>query len=193
MIDLQLWELMYTLNRDIIEKYKLIRKTDTMIEYMFKFNSFSIFPAFYNHMIIHKVENKFTTQNVETPEHLKYTNCVKLSTVSESVDITGTDHSINIEINLELEEESNEFEEGWNMEEGEMYEDYSQKGPGDKVDEVVYEHASNFVKNNPITKQGLMTAVEDFLSTNLGQSWEIFKIYENNNHYNCRLNDILYE
>ena len=50
-----------------------------------------------------------------------------------------------------------------------------------RVDEVVYEHASNFVKNNPITKQGLMTAVEDFLSTNLGQSWEIFKIYENNN------------
>jgi hypothetical protein len=50
-----------------------------------------------------------------------------------------------------------------------------------RVDEVVYEHASNFVKNNPITKQGLMTAVEDFLSTDLGQSWEIFKIYENNN------------
>jgi hypothetical protein len=50
-----------------------------------------------------------------------------------------------------------------------------------RVDEVVYEHASNFVKNNPITKQGLMTAVEDFLSTKLGQSWEIFKIYENNN------------
>jgi hypothetical protein len=50
-----------------------------------------------------------------------------------------------------------------------------------RVDEVVYEHASNFVKNNPITKQGLMTAVEDFLSTELGQSWEIFKIYKNNN------------
>jgi hypothetical protein len=50
-----------------------------------------------------------------------------------------------------------------------------------RVDEVVYEHASNFVKNNPITKQGLMTAVEDFLSTTLGQSWEIYKIYENNN------------
>jgi hypothetical protein len=50
-----------------------------------------------------------------------------------------------------------------------------------RVDEVVYEHASNFVKNNPITKQGLMTAVEDFLSTKLGQSWEIYKIYENNN------------
>jgi hypothetical protein len=50
-----------------------------------------------------------------------------------------------------------------------------------RVDEVVYEHASNFVKNNPITKQGLMTAVEDFLLTDLGQSWELFKIYKNNN------------
>jgi hypothetical protein len=37
------------------------------------------------------------------------------------------------------EEESDEFDEGWNMEEGEMYEDDSQKGPGDKVEEVVYE------------------------------------------------------
>ena len=106
MIDLQLWELMYTLNRDIIDKYKLIRKTDTMIEYMFKFNSFSIFPAFYTHMIIHKVENKFTTQNVDTPDELKYNNCVKLSILSETVDIVGTDHCINIEINLELEEDS---------------------------------------------------------------------------------------
>jgi hypothetical protein len=26
-----------------------------------------------------------------------------------------------------------------------------------------------------------MTAVEDFLSTELGQSWELFKIYKNNN------------
>ena len=50
-----------------------------------------------------------------------------------------------------------------------------------RVDESVYEHASNLIKENPITKQGLMTAVEDFLSTKLGQSWELFKIYENNN------------
>jgi cephalosporin hydroxylase len=50
-----------------------------------------------------------------------------------------------------------------------------------RVDESVYEHASNLIKENPTTKQGLMTAVEDFLSTELGQSWEIFKIYKNNN------------
>jgi hypothetical protein len=50
-----------------------------------------------------------------------------------------------------------------------------------RVDEFVYEHASNLIKGNPTTKQGLMTAVEDFLSTELGQSWELFKIYKNNN------------
>jgi hypothetical protein len=50
-----------------------------------------------------------------------------------------------------------------------------------RVDESVYEHASNLIKGNPTTKQGLMTAVEDFLSTELGQSWELFKIYKNNN------------
>jgi hypothetical protein len=26
-----------------------------------------------------------------------------------------------------------------------------------------------------------MTAVEDFLLTELGQSWELYKVYENNN------------
>jgi hypothetical protein len=50
-----------------------------------------------------------------------------------------------------------------------------------RVDETVYEHASNLIKESATTKQGLMTAVEDFLLTDLGQSWELFKIYENNN------------
>jgi hypothetical protein len=50
-----------------------------------------------------------------------------------------------------------------------------------RIDEVIYKHASNVVKLNPTTKQGLMTAVEDFLTTELGQSWELHKVYTNNN------------
>jgi hypothetical protein len=50
-----------------------------------------------------------------------------------------------------------------------------------RVDEVIYKHASNVVKSNPTTKQGLMTAIEDFLTTELGQSWELHKVYTNNN------------
>lgn len=50
-----------------------------------------------------------------------------------------------------------------------------------RIDEVIYKHASNIIKSNPKTKQGLMTAVEDFLLTDLGKSWELFKVYENNN------------
>lgn len=50
-----------------------------------------------------------------------------------------------------------------------------------RVDEVIYSHASEIVKSNPTIKQGLMTAVEDFLDTELGQSWELFKVYVNNN------------
>jgi len=56
-----------------------------------------------------------------------------------SDDETDAEYLLQMESEEELEEESDEFEEGWNMEEGEMYEDDSQKGPGDKVDEVVYE------------------------------------------------------
>jgi len=56
-----------------------------------------------------------------------------------SDDETDAEYLLQMESEEELEEESDEFEEGWNMEEGEMYEDDSQKGPGDKVEEVVYE------------------------------------------------------
>jgi hypothetical protein len=50
-----------------------------------------------------------------------------------------------------------------------------------RTDEDVYQHASNVIKETPSTKTGLMTAVEDFLSTELGQSWELFRVYKNNN------------
>jgi len=50
-----------------------------------------------------------------------------------------------------------------------------------RIDEVIYNHASALVKSDPGIKQGLMTAVEDFLLTELGQSWELYKVYENNN------------
>jgi cephalosporin hydroxylase len=50
-----------------------------------------------------------------------------------------------------------------------------------RIDEVIYSHASDIIKKSKTTKQGLMTAIEDFLLTELGQSWEIFRIYTNNN------------
>ena len=50
-----------------------------------------------------------------------------------------------------------------------------------RIDEVIYNHASDKIKNQQSTKQGLMTAVEDFLNSEIGQNWEIFKIYTNNN------------
>jgi hypothetical protein len=50
-----------------------------------------------------------------------------------------------------------------------------------RVDEIIYSHASDIIKKTEVKKQGLMTAVEDFLSTELGKSWEIFEIYTNNN------------
>ena len=105
LLDLKLWELMYTLNQDIIEKYKPIHQTDTTLEYIFQFKSFSIFPPFYTHTVINKIDNIFTSKTVET-SHLKCINCVKLETKSETINITGTDHEICIEIDIELHEES---------------------------------------------------------------------------------------
>ena len=49
------------------------------------------------------------------------------------------------------------------------------------VDEKVYNHASDIVKNEPKEKQGLMLAVNEFLETELGNNWVIYKKFDNNN------------
>lgn len=49
------------------------------------------------------------------------------------------------------------------------------------IDEVVYGHASDKIKNKKVFKQGLWNAVLDFLETEKGKNWEIEHKYENNN------------
>lgn len=49
------------------------------------------------------------------------------------------------------------------------------------VNEGVYEHASELIKNEKTTKEGLVIAIQDFLSIEDGLNWEIDKILENNN------------
>jgi hypothetical protein len=108
-IDLHLWELMYELNRDIIQNYQCIQKTDTTLEYIFQFVPFSFFPSFYTHMMIQKEDNKYTIQSVRTPE-LKCKNCIQLETLNDTMTILGTDHNLTIEINFDLPEESSVLE-----------------------------------------------------------------------------------
>lgn len=49
------------------------------------------------------------------------------------------------------------------------------------VDEIIYNHASPLVKNEPKNKQGLWTAVLDFLDSNKGKVWELGERFTNNN------------
>jgi hypothetical protein len=48
-------------------------------------------------------------------------------------------------------------------------------------DELIYNHASEKIKLKSSTKKGLMNAIKDFLVTPLGEKWEIYKHYTNNN------------
>jgi len=50
-----------------------------------------------------------------------------------------------------------------------------------RVDERVYDHASEIIKNSKNEKSGLMTAVEDFLDSDIGFGWKIHEQHENNN------------
>jgi len=49
------------------------------------------------------------------------------------------------------------------------------------IDEQFYDNSSVIVRNKPKTKEGLMNAVNDFLTSENGSTWEIFEEYKNNN------------
>jgi len=108
-MDFDLWELMYKLNRDIIQQYQCIQKTDTTMEYIFQFVPVSFFPSFYTHMFIQKQDNNYIIHSVNTPE-LKLKNCIQLETMNDTIHILGTDHNITVEINFDLPEESSVLE-----------------------------------------------------------------------------------
>jgi signal peptidase I len=49
------------------------------------------------------------------------------------------------------------------------------------VDEFIYLHASDIIKNTPSKKEGLIQAINDFLETEDGKKWKIHDVYTNNN------------
>jgi len=49
------------------------------------------------------------------------------------------------------------------------------------IDEQLYDNSSVIVRNKPKTKEGLMNAINDFLTSENGSTWEIFEEYKNNN------------
>lgn len=49
------------------------------------------------------------------------------------------------------------------------------------VDELIYFHASNIIKNINISKTGLVNAVNDFLKSENGKNWKVKEHYTNNN------------
>jgi hypothetical protein len=104
MLDFKLWELMYELNKDVIESYTCIQQTDLTLEYIFTFFPISIFPPMYSHMVVQKEDNKYTARMVEN-SGIK-TKYVKLESFNEEIHIHGTDHSVVIEISFDLSEET---------------------------------------------------------------------------------------
>jgi hypothetical protein len=50
-----------------------------------------------------------------------------------------------------------------------------------EVDENIYEHASDKIKNKNTKKFGLWNAILDFLETEQGNNWEIYEKFTNNN------------
>ena len=113
LLNFNLWELLYTLNKDIIVDYLVIDQTDDYIEYIFQYVPISFFPSFYSHMKVSKKENVFMSTSISSPideMFVKNKRCVKIETRNDEIQITGTDHNITIEISFELTEESQVLE-----------------------------------------------------------------------------------
>jgi hypothetical protein len=109
LLNFNLWELLYTVNKDIIVDYLVIDQTDEYIEYIFQYAPISFFPSFYSHMKVSKKDNKFITTSISSPIDEMFVNnkkCVKIETINDNIQITGTDHNITIEISFDLTEES---------------------------------------------------------------------------------------
>jgi hypothetical protein len=108
LLDFKIWDLLYRLNPDIIFMYKCIHQTDLCLECILQFVPISFFPSFYIHKKITKENNTFMSESISSGEDDVFieNNCVKLDTLHDHIQITGTDHNVNIDITFELPEES---------------------------------------------------------------------------------------
>jgi len=93
---------------DIISTYKCIHQTEDCLECILQFVPISFFPAFYIHKKITKKDNTFISESITTFEDDVFikNNCVKLDTIDDHIQITGTDHNVDIDIAFDLPEES---------------------------------------------------------------------------------------
>lgn len=113
LLNFNLWELLYTLNKDIISDYLVIEQTDECIEYIFQFVPISFFPSFYTHMKVLKRDGTFISTSVSSHIDEMFVNtrkCVKIETLHDHINIAGTDHNVLIEISFDLSVESQVLE-----------------------------------------------------------------------------------
>jgi hypothetical protein len=108
LLDFKIWNLLYTLNPDIISAYKCIQQTEDCLECILQFVPISFFPSFYIHKKITKQQNTFMSESISSGEDDVFikNNCVKLDTTHDHIQISGTDHNVTIDITFELPEES---------------------------------------------------------------------------------------
>jgi hypothetical protein len=98
-LDFKLWELMYELNKDVIETYTCVHQSDTKLEYIFTYVPVSFFPPMYSHMIVHKERTNF---KLTMAKDSVLSNYVQLETYNEQINISGTEHHVTIEISFDL-------------------------------------------------------------------------------------------
>ncbi len=99
LLNLDLWKLIYTLNKDIIESYTCISQTETTLEYMFKFIPISFFPSFYTHMLVTQTDHNYTIQSIPSDE---FKNCIQIMTKDEILSISGTEKNVVIHLEFTL-------------------------------------------------------------------------------------------
>jgi len=106
LLNFQLWPLIYSLNKDIIQSYRCIHQTDTTLEYIYVFHPIAMLPSFYVHTQIIKDKNQFIAKSISNEYDKEYMNCIQLKTCNESIQVEGTPHDVTITVDISIQMDS---------------------------------------------------------------------------------------
>ena len=111
MLNFDIWDLMFTLNRDLIDNYISISKTEDSHEYIFMFCNLSKnvrFPNVYIHSnVLKSVHNDcitFTSTSIQNERDNQCADCIKVSSIRDYVEFKFiNEHHVGVCINTTMD------------------------------------------------------------------------------------------
>jgi hypothetical protein len=102
-LNFNMWSLIYSLNKDIIQSYRCIEQTPTELEYIYVFQPMAMLPSFYIHNRIIKQNNEFIAKSIHNEHDNEYQQCIQLITSHEIIQFHGNPNNVTVTVNVTLQ------------------------------------------------------------------------------------------